>query len=100
MPVGPIHAGGPAALPKAASAARPLRLVGVEQEAALLAPLHALWAHREGVVDTSDAVAAAVEAGHFPGDRCLWAADLQRIAGMQKKRTVALRLAALVSSPA
>lgn len=98
--ISPVQAGGPAAVPRAAPAARPLRLVGVEQEAALLAPLHALWAHREGVVDMSDAVAAAVEAGHFPGERCLWAADLQRMAGMQKKRTVALRLAALVSSPA
>ena len=97
---GSVQAGGPAAVPMAAPAARPLRLVGVEQEAALLAPLHALWAHREGVVDMSDAVAAAVEAGHFPGDRCLWATDLQRMAGRQKQQSVALRLAALVSSPA
>lgn len=96
---GPVQAGGPAAVPGAVPAARPLRLVGMEQEAALLAPLHALWAHREGAVDMCDAVAAALEADRFPGDRCLWAADLQRMAGMQNKPTVALRMAALVSSP-
>ena len=92
------QASGPAAAPRAVPACRPLRLVGVEQGSALLAPLHALWAHREGVVDMSDAVAAAIEAECFPGDRCQWAADLQLMAGVQQKQAVALRLAALVSS--
>jgi len=103
-PSPPAEAIGPrpaAAAPAAApAAARPLRLVGAEREAALLAPLQALWEHREGAADASAALVAALQAEGFPGHRGAWAADLARAAGAQGKPGLALRLAGLVAGPA
>jgi len=107
-PSPPAEAAGAAAGPRPAAAApaaapaaaRPLRLVGAEREAALLAPLQALWEHREGAADASAALVAALQAEGFPGHRGAWAADLARAAGAQGKPGLALRLAGLVAGPA
>ncbi len=85
---------------RAAPRARPLLLVSAEAEDALLAPLQALSAHREGVMDMSAAVVAALAAAAFQGDRCRWAADLHHMAAAQNKPAVASCLAGVVPNHA
>ncbi|KAK9820221.1 hypothetical protein WJX72_007615 [[Myrmecia] bisecta] len=51
----------------------------------LLQPLRLLRQHREGVVDTSQQLLAALQQSDFPGDPVAWACDLAHLAAQQHK---------------